>query len=641
MMRARALACLVALALLTWPVPRGALGAQEAAEPEGVRMVTLNFADNIDVRVLAKWISEVTGQAFAYDEAFQGSVRLEVPKELPETALMPLFESVLKLKGYALVRRGDLVMIVQSAAAAKLDTNVVLPAEELGAEGTDFVSKVVDLTYADADTVAGAVRPFMTNADSVKVISDHNKLAFSDYADNVQRALAIVSFLDCKGARPLVVLMALIHARAPDMVTYLETAFEGEKRKGETGLRRLPIFAADERTNSLLVVTTEEDVNAIRTVVETLDVEAAEPERPIRIYRLRNTKAEDILMILEELIQGMQQEAEPAATGLARTTTTTGAAGIDVVADEASNSLIVAATKDDHAWLAALIQDLDKRRPQVLIEAWIVSLTEEGARSLGVELSGRHEGGSTTNVGSTFFGLTEVDETTGARALPSPPGQGLTLAIVGSDDVRFILRALEQQDMGKILSRPRLLANDNQKAIFQRVREEPFITISAITASTSTTSFGGFEKAGTTLEITPTICEDEYVFLEISLSVSNFMGTAASAQTPPPREENRIETGVTVPNQSAIIIGGIVRSEESETVRKVPILGSIPLLGLLFRSKSTETSQNTLYAFIRPQIFAAEDFSDIVGVSARSEEALRQMGAPEARPVGEEGDAEQ
>jgi general secretion pathway protein D len=627
----------LAAAVASVPTARG----QQSPGGEDVRMVALNFADNIDVRVLAKWISEVTGEVFAYDETFQGTIRLEVPKELPESALMPLFESVLKLKGFALVRRGELTMIVQSRAATKLDTNVVLPAEDLGAEGTDFVSKVVDLKYADAQTVATALQPFMTSAEAVKVIGDHNKVAFSDYADNVQRALAIIAFLDRKGARPVVVLRTLEHARADDMVQYLQTAFETDK--GKTGPRRLPIFAADQRTNSLLVVTTEEDVTAIETVIQTLDVEAAEPERPVRIYRLRNIKAADVNKLLEELLQGMRQAAEPRATGLAEagTSTTGEQTGIEIVADEASNSLIVAATREDHAWLEALLQDLDKRRPQVLIEAWIISLSEEAARELGVELSVRGTSGSSEGVGTTFFGLSGVDETTGERGVPSPPGTGLTLAVVGPDDIRAILRAVETKDIGRILSRPRLLANDNQKAVFQRVREEPFVTISAITASTSTTSFGGFEKAGTTLEITPTICEDDYVFLDIVLSVSNFTGTAPAAQTPPPREENRIETGVTVPNQSAIVIGGIVGSEELEAVRKVPILGDIPLLGALFRSKRTDVTTNTLYAFIRPQIFSAEDFSDIVGVTARSEEALRQMGAPESGAVGEEGDVEQ
>jgi general secretion pathway protein D len=190
------------------------------------------------------------------------------------------------------------------------------------------------------------------------------------------------------------------------------------------------------------------------------------------------------------------------------------------------------------------------------------------------------------------------------------------------------------------MSRPRLLANANQEATFQSVNQEPFVTVSAITTTTSTTAFGGFEQAGTELTITPTILEGDFVYLDVRLVVSNFTGTAPAAQVPPPRDENKVETSVTVPDRSTIVIGGIIRTEERETVSKVPILGDIPLLGLLFRSTSSDTEDSVLYAFIRPQIFRAPDFSDVREASARAEQDLEKAEEAYAGRKGVEDDAQ-
>jgi len=599
-----------------------------------VPMIALNFADTVDVRVLAKWVSEVTGQTFAYDDSFQGTVMLEAPKEIPESSLMPLFESILKLKGFALVERGDLVMIVKNTAAPALDTGVVLPQQQPLAEGTDFVNQIVEIKHADANAVASALAPFLSGPQAVRVMPDQNKLSISDYAENVRRALEIVALLDRRQMAPRVVVTGLKFARAADVVKQLDTAFQKARAAKGPGAG-LPLFGADKRTNSVVIVAREEDLSGIDNIIGMLDVEAYEPERPVRIYRLQNAKAESMMPILQELLEALRQPppGQDDAGQAASPGEKENARDIRIVGDLENNALVVAATRDDHEWFADLVDELDQRRPQVLIEAWLVVVNERGARELGVELEARgHSGGSDLRAG-TFFGLTETDEDTGARGLPLVPPSGVTLAILSPSDVTAVLTALESRDNGRIISRPRLLANANEEATFKSIREEPTTTISAITSSTSTTSFGGFEAAGTELTITPTILEGDYVYLDIALTVSNFVGTAPSEEVPPPRESNEIVTGVAVPNLATIVIGGIVRTEDVVGIKKVPILGDIPLLGLLFRSKTKSTASNTLYAFIRPQIFRAADFSDLKAASAPAEKKAQEIEkAPSAVP---------
>jgi len=609
------------------PVSRAAAAPQSSARNR--QTISFHFADEVNLRVLAEWVSQVTGRAFVYDENFKGTVMLEIPGEIHQDALMPLFETILKLKNFALVPREDLTLIVRREEAKKLETGIQWERQAEAAGGEDFINRVVPLKFADAQAVASAIGHFLSSTDAVFAFPKVHQLAISDYADNVKRAVEMVQRLDRRAPRPRVALLPLNYARAEELVAQLNAAFAQEKGEGAAGPLPAPQFTADKRTNAVFVVAAQEDLPAIKETVESLDVEAMGPERPVRIYRLRNTKAEDILGILSQLIQDMEQ-AQPAAQegggaegpfGGAATTRT----GIKVVEDEKNNALVVAATREEHEWLKDLIDELDRRRPQVLIEGWLVVLNDRGTRQLGVELAARAAGGGTSGEAGTFFGLTSLDETTARRVLPPSIGQGATIAILRPEDISAILKALEEKQHGRVISRPRLLANDNEQATFTSARQEPFTTVSAITTSTSTTSFGGYEEAGTSLEITPTIYEEDYLFLDIALSISNFTGEATSTSIPPPREENKIETLVTVPDGATIIIGGIVQTHQQEVVTRVPVLGSIPLLGLLFRSTEANTVENTLYAFIRPQIFRAQDFSDLKGTSAWDERKAREI----------------
>ncbi len=617
--------------------------ARPGAAPPGVPMIALNFADTVDVRVLAKWVSQVTGQTFAYDDSFQGTVMLEAPDKIPESSLMPLFESILKLKGFTLVRRPDVTMIVKSAAAPALGTGVIFPNQQTSAGGTDFINQIVTLEHADPTTVAAAITPFLSSSNAVRVLAGQNKLSISDYAENVRRALDIIRHLDQQQARPQVVLLPLKFARAADVIKQLDTAFSKSKAaKGPDA--GLPIFNADSRTNSIVVVTRQEDLSAIRDLLKTLDVEAYAPERPVHIYRLKNTQADKIMPILDELLKGIQEKA----AGQQSTAGVAGAAGvqqsgstgteekgkdIQVVADTENNALVVVATKDDQQWISDLITQLDQRRPQVLLEVWLVVLTETGTRELGVELQARGHSGSNTLSAGSFFGLSDIDTATGNRVLPSPPDSGATIAILSPGDLSAILHALETHDNGRIISRPRLLANANEEATFKSIHEEPTTTINAITASTSTTSFGQYLAAGTTLTIKPTVLAGDYVYLDIALNLSSFSGSPASSEVPPPRDTNDITTGVSVPDEATIVIGGIARDEDTINVSKVPILGDIPLLGALFRNKRTTTTHNTLYAFIRPRIFRAPDFSDLKAASEPDwSEVKKAQSAPDSVP---------
>ena len=275
--------------------------------------------------------------------------------------------------------------------------------------------------------------------------------------------------------------------------------------------------------------------------------------------------------------------------------------------------------------IAALLEELDRRKPQVLIEALVIVVSSGSDKDVGVELAswgGESEHGG---IGATNFDFSTYDYATGVRTITE--GLGLTGAVINNAEIPILLRSLLVENDGRVISRPRILANDNSEANFTSVDEEPYTSINTITSTTATTSYGGSEEAGTKLTITPHISEGDYLSLDIALEISQFTGKATSSEVPPAKRSDTVTTAVTVPDKSTIVIGGLSGFHSSETVSKVPILGDIPLLGLLFRRTQTTRDDTTEYIFIKAQIIRDEDFGDLKDLSQESHEKARKLEA--------------
>ena len=171
---------------------------------------------------------------------------------------------------------------------------------------------------------------------------------------------------------------------------------------------------------------------------------------------------------------------------------------------------------------------------------------------------------------------------------------------------------------------------DNATGSLNSVQDAPFTSVNAST-TVATTSFGGFENAGTTISVTPHISEGEHLNLEYSLTLSTFTGQSGEG-IPPPRQRNEIESEVSVPDGHTIVIGGLSRSDDSETTSKLPLLGDIPFLGYLFSSRTRARSTSTLFAFLRPVILRDDLFADLEYLSERD---LRDAGLAPWYPASE------
>ncbi|MCA9234863.1 MAG: hypothetical protein KDA44_05305 [Planctomycetales bacterium] len=282
-----------------------------------------------------------------------------------------------------------------------------------------------------------------------------------------------------------------------------------------------------------------------------------------------------------------------------------------ITADPFTNSIIVVADRTVQEVYKDLIEFLDKKRPQVMIEARVVIVDTSDNYSLGVEFSAGDRHGIKRLFEFTSYGLSEVDPTTGALSII--PGRGFNFTLVDPAVADAVLRALATHRRARVLSAPRVLVNDNSTGTLASVTEVPFTSVNA-SNTVATTSFAGFAEAGTTIEVLPRISDDDHLVLEYVVTLNSFTGEGG-AGVPPPRQTDEVRSTVTIPDGHTVIVGGLNRSNKSLTQDGIPFLENIPLVRELTSLRSTSKSQTTLYVFLRPVIMRDDQFRDLRYVS--------------------------
>jgi len=364
-------------------------------------------------------------------------------------------------------------------------------------------------------------------------------------------------------------------------------------------------------------------------VIETLDL-IAKLDRPveygggdIHVVQLRNVLAEDLEEVLRnflrEDLQAERQQQAGTQTQSRQPRQTV------IVAHPASNSMIISATQSKFTQIRRMIEQLDHRQPQVLIEAALVELTTGDIDRLGVELGllDIAEDDFTRPFAFTSGGLSAFTDTDD-NGIPDTrlpdfenPLQGLTGGIITGGDfsIPLLVHALQSDDRANILSLPSVVVNNNETATVNSKENRPTLESTQGTATT-TTGVGQPREAGIELRISPSISTNEYLRLNVTLTVSRFLGQA-DPTTGGITIERSVETQVTLPSGHTMVLGGIIEDSESESESGVPYLKDIPILGALFRTKETTKNKTNLYFFVTPTILHEDDFSDLIEISQR------------------------
>ncbi|MFW5839848.1 MAG: type II secretion system protein GspD, partial [Planctomycetota bacterium] len=276
-----------------------------------------------------------------------------------------------------------------------------------------------------------------------------------------------------------------------------------------------------------------------------------------------------------------------------------------------------------------LINRLDVRRAQVLLESTIVAIDTTDGFSLGVEISrsDKANSGEDTVLNFSSFGLSTIDDD--AR-LSIKPGVGFNGTLISAEIADVVIRALKSDSRARVVSRPSLLINDNATGTLSSESEEPFSSVNAST-SVATTSFGGYSSAGTKIKMTPQISQGEHLKLEYEITLSSF-GEEVSDNLPPSRQTNTLASEATIPNGYTIIVGGLSRSDFSENIDRVPLLGELPGLEYLFSNRAKTQREATLFVFIRATILRDDEFTSLKMLSAQ---AAREAELKDAYPTSE------
>lgn len=396
---------------------------------------------------------------------------------------------------------------------------------------------------------------------------------------------------------------------------------------------------ADELTGVLVVTASASQHAAIEDLFQRLESTDEGPRRPIRSFPIKNRGVEELKDLLQAMLdkgalEGLP-EVQKTPTGevvdrfpadakseqvrgptgpipalYKPTSLTTKGLGDEVIltADKATNRLIAMGNARVLEQLGALIEELDVRHPQVLIEAMVVILTDDQTRSLGVELQKIGVDGDVQWRLASLFGLGSPDAR--GLTLPPPSGTGASGVILDPGSFSAAIRALETIDKGRSLTIPKILVNNNQQASLNSVLQTPFASTNAST-TVATTSFGGTLDAGTQITVTPQITEGDQLLLEYSISLSSFVGASTDPTLPPPRQENKLQSTVSVPDGYTVVVGGLEIESESKTSREVPLLGRIPILGALFSTQSKTESKDRFFVFLRTSVMRASSFEDL------------------------------
>jgi len=379
-----------------------------------------------------------------------------------------------------------------------------------------------------------------------------------------------------------------------------------------------PQVVVIEPTNSLLVNATAEQHEQIVKILKYADAETDRTEIPYKVYPLENQSPEHLVSVLEPLIQESVLDKEGKVESVRQKQEDL----ITIVPDPNTFSLVVYASKKNQEWIQTLVEQLDQRRPQVLIDVTLVQISKTDAFNYDLNLI------------SSFPDLTSTSGLTSA-IIPGAEGGNLVSGLMDSGRDRFVdfqsnggngtgfygdqhinalLTMMQQKDYGRVLAKPKILVNDNEAGTISTIDRTYVTKTSSIPvggggAGQNTTliqtavDYADY-PAGITLEIVPHISRGDFLRLDITLDRSDF-GTI-TGDKPPDTTESNIKTTVTVPDQSTIILGGLLKLNQSKGGTKVPILGDLPLVGGLFRSASNSDIQRNLYVFVKAEIIKPE-----------------------------------
>jgi general secretion pathway protein D len=572
---------------------------QKGTEEEDIRYVTIDF-DDVDIALFVKFISELTGKNFVIDQRVKGKVTIISPTKITVDEAYKVFESVLEVNGFTTVPAGNITKIVPAVSARSKDIETRLRLERISPEDK-VVTQLIPLRYADPGDLSKLFAPLISKSSVIVPYPPTGMLIVTDVKSNIGRLLKIVEAIDVEGIGQEISVIPLKYATATVMGKSLNEVFQkrtARARKGAAAEEMMKIVP-DERTNTLIVVASEDDTIRLKRLIDLLDKETPRGEGDIHVYYLQHANAEDLSQVLTA-IPG--KEAKGAEKGKAPIVSKE----VQIVADKATNSLVITADRDDYLVLEEVIQKLDIARRMVYIESLLMEVDVTKDFELGVEWQaaepiGSHDGRDVAAFGSFRKGETIVPLSTGFAL--GVLGDVINIGGIELPSITAVIKAVQTESGVHILSTPQIMTTDNEEAEIVVAKNIPFQTRVETTGDVTGREFASFEyrDVGVTLKITPQINQERFVRLKIASELSQVI-EEESAQGLPTTLKRVANTTVVIKDGNTIVIGGLIDKTLTEGTTMTPCLGTIPGLGWLFKTVSDTSARTNLYIFLTPHV---------------------------------------
>jgi general secretion pathway protein D len=684
----------LALAILSLPSAR----AQNLSDPATVdsralrsnTKVTVNFV-NAEVEAVTRAFAAMIERQIAVDPRIKGTITVISDKPQTIREAYRNYLSALRGLGYAMVENAGLLKVVPEADA-KLQAGTVLVGDEV-TRSDQVLTQIFRLRYENPNNLVPVLRPLISANNTINVTPGTSALVITDYADNLQRLARIIAALDQPSSSG-VEIFELKQAVASDVVPLAQKLIDSAAAAAPGGAAAASggvSLVADSRTNSVLLkAPNRAQLAQALTVLDKLDrpLQGAGPEGNWWVIHLRNAEATQLATVLRAAFAGQAPglgasggvggSGFPGATPAPRAATPTGAAtgaqggaggmsgnanapvagsiapstGGFIQADPTTNSLIVTAPEPLYRQVRAMVDQLDTRRAQIYIESMIVEVSGDNAADFGLQWQGLLGNSKSTNglyagTNNAIGGPSIIDlSRTLAGQGTTGPGEGLNIGLLrnygGTVALTGLLRALQTQSNTNIVSTPNLITLDNEEAKIVVGENVPFITGQYTNTGTATTNpFQTIERkdVGITLRIRPQVGEGGTVRMTLFQEQSAVKDTTAAgtSNAGPSTTKRSIESTVVVDDGAILVLGGLIKDEYIDKKSKVPFLGDLPGVGVLFRSESRTKSRTNLMVFLRPRILRDGAASDRLSMDRydviRARQELSQPSSSNVLPI--------
>ncbi|MEW9681774.1 type II secretion system secretin GspD [Pseudomonas sp. TE50-2] len=613
--------CLAGLLMLGMSLAR-------AEEPEvfaddGTPLYEVNFVDT-ELGEFIDSVSRITGTTFIVDPRVQGKVTVRTVDRHDADAIYDIFLAQLRAQGFAAVDLPNGSVKIVPDQAARLEP---VPVETAGkkAEGSDGVAtRVFNVRNAASEQMLGILKPLID--PRVGVITPYpaaNLLVVTDWRSNLERIDSLLRQLDQVSDEPLQV-MPLKHASAADTAGLVTRLLAREQGADSAQV------VADPRSNALLVRGSADSRERVRALLVQLD----RPSDSLRssntqVIYLRHANAAEVVKVLRGLSQA---GTVPAAEGEGKDAPVPAASdsGIRLEYEEGTNAVVMVGPDSELAAYRSIVEQLDIRRAQVVVEAIIAEVSDSSAQELGVQWLFADEkfgagivnfGGNGVNIASIAGAASSGDNEKLGKLLSATTGATAGIGHIGGGfNFAMLVNALKGKSGFNLLSTPTLLTLDNAEASILVGQEVPFVTGSVTQNNANPYQTIERKEVGVKLRIKPQISIDDSVRLDIVQEVSSIADSSAASDVITNKRE--IKTKVMVEDNGLVILGGLISDELATSNQRVPLLGDIPYLGRLFRSDASKNTKQNLMVFIRPRIL--RDGESLAGISQQKYQSLQQ-----------------